>query len=473
MTEHIKIAWRNLWRNRKRSIITSASIFFAVLLSLLMRSLQLGSYDNMIKNAIEKYTGFIQIKSIDYIDNPSVNNSIKYDKSIIDKLTAINGIKTVSPRVESASLASYKSQTKGVVILGVDIEAEKNLSNPNNRLVKYRFTKQAVKQLESSPELSKEIIAKIKTCVNNSYVNTQSIELDLDLDEESTKIAMPIITKATKFTGNNLKANDIGVLISDKLSKFLKINVKDTLVLIGQGYHGVSAAGLFPVRGIVKMPTPDIDNKLIFMTLQQSQSFFDMPQMISYLAVNLNNNNTENIELKQKEITKTINNQHIIAQNWTQFNKVLYQQIESDSQSGILILGLLYFIVFFGIFGTVLMMIHERYREFGVLISIGMQRRALAFIVTIEMLFMGIIGIASGILMSLPVLYLGNKYPIQLTGNMAKSIEAMGMEAIMPLAWIDTYVWWQAVVVIVMVVLSSIYPLRSIYKLKEVEALRR
>ena len=151
---------------------------------------------------------------------------------------------------------------------------------------------------------------------------------------------------------------------------------------------------------------------------------------------------------------------------------MLWQQIESDNQSGKAFLGLLYFIIFFGIFGTVLMMIYERYREFGVLVSIGMQKSKLAISMVYEMTLMGLLGVLAGIVASSPVIYYFHYNPIKLSGDMAQTMEDMGFEAVMPLATFDTYVVWQSLIVALMVVLSCLYPLRKVIKLKEMEALK-
>ncbi len=133
---------------------------------------------------------------------------------------------------------------------------------------------------------------------------------------------------------------------------------------------------------------------------------------------------------------------------------------------------MLYFIIFFGIFGTVLMMIAERTREFGVLIAIGLQRSRLKRIIIFEMIFLGIQGLIAGMLVSAPVIMYFYYYPILLKGDLGRMMEDYGWDAVMPTAWFGAYFYWQAIVVGIMIILATLYPLRKIGKLKEIEALR-
>ena len=90
----IKLAWRNIWRNKKRSIITITAIVIAVFLAVVMRSLQLGMYDNMIQNIVGSYSGHIQIHSIGYWEEQTIDNAFEYNDSLIKKLKSIKRLTT-------------------------------------------------------------------------------------------------------------------------------------------------------------------------------------------------------------------------------------------------------------------------------------------------------------------------------------------------------------------------------------------
>jgi ABC-type lipoprotein release transport system permease subunit len=118
------------------------------------------------------------------------------------------------------------------------------------------------------------------------------------------------------------------------------------------------------------------------------------------------------------------------------------------------------------------MMISERKKEFGVLVAIGMQKKKLKRIVTIEMVLLGTLGLICGLLTSVPLIVWFYYYPVVLKGEMGQMMEDWGWDAVMPTAWFGPYFYWQAAVVVLMVLLATFYALRKIGKLKVIEALK-
>jgi len=241
---------------------------------------------------------------------------------------------------------------------------------------------------------------------------------------------------------------------------------------MGQGYHGVSATGIFPVRGIIKLPSPGLDSRLVIMTIPAAQQLFDADGKITSLVINLKDRSGRTITKARNKINALLPDTNTSARTWYELNEVLYQQMRGDSQSGKLMLLILYFIIFFGIFGTVLMMISERRREFGVLVAIGMRKGKLKRIVIIEMVMLGIIGLITGLLAGTPLITYFNHNPVIIKGDLGKMMEDWGYDAMMPTAPVGSYFYWQVVIVILMILLAAIYPLRKIGKLKETEALK-
>ena len=132
----------------------------------------------------------------------------------------------------------------------------------------------------------------------------------------------------------------------------------------------------------------------------------------------------------------------------------------------------LYLIIGFGIFGTILMMLKEREYEFGILKAIGMRSVKLNLMLWLETIFLGLIGCFAGILFAFPIVYYFYKKPIQLSGEMAAAYEKFGVEPLLP-ASIDASIFInQALIVFFLITILAIYPMIKIYNLKPVQAMR-
>jgi putative ABC transport system permease protein len=466
-----QLAWKNLWRNKRRTIITAASIFFAVFFALVMRSFQLGAYDRMFKNIIESYTGYLQIQHRDYFDEPTIDNSFELSQPLIDRIESDPNVNTLVPRLESFALAAAESRTQGVMVLGIDPEGEEKVTDLRSKLVKYKLTPEAIQVLKKStiPSGTKKLL---DVFTNESYSSEGRLLIDLDIGKEDTASALPVLRRYASFKNRYLDNNETtGAIIGDGLSDYLKAGVGDTIVLVGQGYHGTSAAGKYEVRGIVRLPAPDIDNVIVYLPIAVAQELFAAPDMVTSAVLRLNNNDNENV-LQSGESLRKLLNEPLTIRTWHELNALLINQMEADSRSGMIMIGILYLVIAFGVFGTVLMMMAERRREFGMLVSIGMRKIKLAKVVSLEMLLIGFLGLAAGVIASLPFVFYGNVHPIRFTGEMGKMYSDYGFEPIMPTLLPDTYYLWQIVVVLIILLIAILFSIRKIFRINVISALR-
>jgi putative ABC transport system permease protein len=466
-----QLAWKNLWRNRKRTVITAASIFFAVFFALLMRSFQLGAYDRMFRNIIESYTGYLQIQHRDYFDEPIIDNSFELTPAVTDKIYSDPNVNTLVPRLESFALAADESRTQGVMVLGIDPEGEEKVTGLKSKLVKYKLTPESITALKKSsiPDRTKKLL---DVFLNESYSSEGRLMLDLNISQDDSSDILPVLRRNASFMNEYLDKNETdGALIGNGLSDYLKAAVGDTIVLVGQGYHGTSAAGKFVVRGIVRLPAPDIDNIIVYLPITGAQELFSAPSMVTSAVLKLNNNDDENVLQTGNNISKQLI-QPLTIRTWHEMNALLINQLEADNRSGMIMIGILYLVIAFGVFGTVLMMIAERKREFGMLVSIGMRKRKLAKIVSLEMVLIGILGLAAGVVASLPFVFYGNSHPIRFTGEMGRMYSDYGFEPVMPTLLPDTYYLSQIVVVLIILLVAILFCVRKIFRINVINALR-
>lgn len=402
----LKMAWRNIWRNKRRSIITISSIFCAVFFAVFARSFQIGVYDKMVSNMVGMYTGYLQIQQEGFWQEQSIDNSFVPDQSVRDLLDNHNNIDEYNTRLESFALTASENLTKGAIVMGVNFEKE---------------------------------------------------DLLMDL---SPKI------RAGEFPNENSSS----LLISEGLADYYELNIGDSLILLGQGFHGASANGIFPIQGVVKLPMPNLNDRLVFMPILAAQELFAAPERITSMVLQIDE--PSKLNKIKTDLGGKLNRDTYDLLDWKQLLPELVQTIQADSAGGIIILGILYMIVTFGILGTLLMMTAERMYEFGILVSIGMRKGKLILTVVLESLMMGVLGVIFGVIGITPVRYYFYLNPIRLQAKAADSIEAFGFEPVIPASLDPQIAINHAAIVLLIVLLCTLYPIAVILKLKPIKAMR-
>jgi len=452
-------------------LITSASVLFAVFFALLFRSLQLGSYDHMFRNAIESYTGYIQVQHKDFWDEQVVDNTFPYDLAQEEQILSDKNVVAAVPRFESFALASNGPQTKGVLVMGVDPAKEIHLSKVTDKMVKYRLTPESIEKIQRDPNLPEHVKELAKVFESSAYTTASRLQLDLGIKDKEASAYMPAVESYARFENGNIQMGEPGAWVGDKLSQYLQLGIGDTIVLISQGYHATTAAGKYEIKGIVKLPLPDLDNKIVYLPLDVCQRLYNANDHLTSLALAVYDNQDKAIKETVKRLSDIVGDEQTVM-DWREMNEVMVSQMDADNKSGMIMIGILYLVIAFGVFGTVLMLTAERKREFGVLVAIGMQKKKLASIMSLEMLLIGLLGILAGAFVASILILYGVDHPIIFKGEMAKMFEEYGMEPKMVFWSIDTYYIWQIVIVAMMVLLAIGYPVRKIFRMKVVNALR-
>ncbi|MEO8231720.1 MAG: FtsX-like permease family protein, partial [Ignavibacteriota bacterium] len=275
--------------------------------------------------------------------------------------------------------------------------------------------------------------------------------------------------KQKLVSGNFLNDSSKGIILAQGLAEILKVQVGDSLVVYGQGYHGVTAAAQIPITGIVKFTLPEINKSFTYLSLDYAQWLFSAPNRLTSLSVMIDN--PKEIDRIKFEIKKILTSNYEVM-DWKELSPELVQSIEIDNSSGIIMLGILYVVITFGIFGTIMMMTAERVKEFGILISIGMKKWKLSVVTIFETLFISFIGVITGVLVSIPLLLYFVKNPIPLTGKAAEAMLSYGYEPIMPFAIYPGMYVAQIWTVLAIAMVSALYPVLFIRKIKPVEAMR-
>ena len=401
----LKLAWRNIWRNKGRSVITIAAVMFCVIFAVVLRSFQVGVWENMIHEIVGNNFGYLQIHEDGFWADQSLDRTMDLGAVNSEELLAVDGVDRLIPRMESFSLLYHGSNTKGSLVMGID-----------------------------------------------PAVELPGLQLDDILLE-----------------GRSFSRDDSVIVVSEGLAKYFNVGLGDTLLFMGQGYHGATAYGAFPIGGIARMTNPELNKQLVLMPLQKAQYMYNCTDRATTLVVAVDKDS--DYEAIGAAI-KGSGAEGLEVLEWKELFPEIIQTIEVDMAGGRIFVTILYFIISFVLLGTVIMMVAERQREFGILVSIGMKKTKLAFVTLLEniMLIMG--GAIVGMAVVKPVQFYFKYNPIDLSGQMKEAIEQYNFEPKLYTTTSFIINLNHGTIIFIIGVLVSLYAVVKIMKLNPIESMR-
>jgi ABC-type lipoprotein release transport system permease subunit len=356
----VKMAWRNIWRNPRRTVLTVAAIAFASLLLVFMLSFQFGSYDAMINASVKINTGHIQVQAKDYKDKQSIRLVVPNPDAIGDILNRMPQLEAYTFRAKAFSLASSNERAYGVVVVGIDPAKEAGVST-------------------------------LKTLVHRGGY------LPADYRNNPTPPA----------------------LVGKLLARNLKVGPGDELTVLGQGRDGSIAATVVKITGIYSSGIDEFDRSSIQIPLKHFQDVYAMDGAVhEVIAVAKSLKHLAKIKTDLSAKINQMDSTHpLIALDWEELMPGLRQAIQMDLVSGIIFYMILILVVAFSILNTFLMAIFERTKEFGVLMAMGTTPGRLAKLLLIESISMTMVGIVVGTILGSLITWYFQIHGINIAGS--------------------------------------------------------
>lgn len=400
------LARRNIFRNRRRTLITASSIALAVMTAVCMKSIQQGAWNNMIDGVVKYYVGYAQIHKNGYWKDKTIDQSFEFNTDVADLPKTSDEIELVVPRLESFALAAHDQKSRGILVVGIDPMLEDQLTNLKEKVVE----------------------------------------------------------------GAYIDQDDHGAMIGSGLADLLDVGIQDTFILLSQGYRGATAAGIYPVKALLQFGSPQLNKQMVYLSLPAANEFYATPDLVTSVAIDISA--PEKLPIAMASMRSNLDTVAYEVMDYQEMLPELMQAKAVDTVGNSITLWILYLIIAFGLFGTILMMVKERTYEFGVLLSIGMPRAKLCGVLWMETLLLGLFGALLGMLISFPIVWWFHNNPIELTGQAAQVYDDFGVSPIFPAALDFSIFAEQGLVIFIMASLMVIYPLFKVYFLKPIKAMR-
>ncbi len=403
-----QLAWRNLWRNPRRTIIIIIAVVVGVFSMILLGALMRGVLQGMIDNNIQTLTGEIKVYRQGYRGDPVIENAMENGDAITSRLSdALPAGAHWAARIRVPAVANNARHTAGVTLVGIDPEAEARVSFIGDATDQGRYLKSG--------------------------------------DEYKVLVGRALLNKFETEPGKKL-------------------------VLMSQDTGNEIASRAFRIVGVYRAEMEETEKRFVFVEKQSAAGMLKLPESaVSEISIMLPDRR------RVPEVTAKLQAampEEIEVKTWRELLPIVQAYI--DIMNGFI--SLWYVVVFiamaFGIVNTLLMAIHERMREFGILKAVGMKSHIMIGGVLTESALLLVMGTLIGNLLSWPILWLWADRGLDISA-MAAGAEYAGMARVIYPVVAGRDVWLANLTVVGLGLAVSLYPAYKASRFTPVEAMRQ
>ncbi len=402
------LGWRNLWRQKRRSLVVILSITIGVILMLLQIALMNGMMSQMLDNNISTKLGHIAVSKKGFFDDMKLESNFYPDPRILDAISKEKNVVSVAPRVKAFAMIRTSEASRGVIVMGIYPDREKSISKINEYTLKGEGSRY--------------------------------------LDDPAS--------------------NEI--LISKSLAEKLDVSAGDKIVLLVQDEDNeMSGVGL-TVKGFFQTPVRDYDNGVVYMGIKRLQAITGLGDNVSEIMVITAHKDL--VDSVKPRLEKSINDRSLEVLTWKEMAPFLLSAIGMIDKSMIVFYFIVFITIIFSIANTLIMSIMERFHELGVMKSIGTRPAQIFFIIMFEAMNLGAVGLAVGVVVSIAAVNILAIKGIDFSLFMEAMRQWGAGSIIFPLLFAKDIII-SVVVVEFTTLLAAIYPAVKAARIKPLEAL--
>lgn len=408
----VKMALRELLTHKKRSLIIMLLSGFSTALFVFVNALNDGSHDQLIRSSVEVYPGYIQITERRFEEEPDFEHLIFDEALVKQKLENVGGIDTYAARFETFALYATQAQTIGALFTAIEPEKESRVSRLKRSLVEGEY-----------------------------------------------------------LSDNDTNALYMGV----ELAKRLKVGVGDTVSFISTGADYSFAADNLVIKGLFKSKLYEFDNGAAFMNKRYFDTLMGSDNIATHIIVNPENK--DDVDRLSGQIQKALGG-GLRVKTYKETLEDLIQAMEIDTIFGYITLGIFFIVIFFVIAIFAFLSVYGRIRQIGVLRAIGTTPSQIIGMLLIEALILGGISVGSGGAASAYATYHYQEHPIEIGSWGDVEVEEyykqynMVAEMSLPTRFDPEKILYEMVIMMLMNLLSVLYPIVMINRFTPTEAIR-